>query len=83
MTTNGETNKQATAQVITAQPGANVKLAHGKQPITVDGVVNIGTHTVEMPSEAQQRAGFKSDKAHLLIQQYPAIYLPIVAKGGQ
>jgi hypothetical protein len=76
-----EAQKEAT---IAAQEGSNVRLSALKQPITVDGPINIGTYTIDMPSEVQQRAGFRAtykdrkgqtqDAAWLLIQQYRGVY---------
>lgn len=63
------------------EEGANVKLSGLKKPFTENGVINIGQHTsVEMPSEAQQRAGWKCDEAMALFNQFPDLYKPITDK---
>lgn len=69
---------------------SNVRLAHDKQPITVDGLITIGVHTIKVPSEAQQRAGFravddrtKKSAAHLLVQQYVGVYKAVVPEAAQ
>lgn len=64
------------------EAGANVILAHSMSPITVpgkehEGEVNIGMDIhIKLPSEGQQRAGFKLDEREVsaLIMQYPGRY---------
>jgi hypothetical protein len=52
-------------------PKPNVRLAHGQQPVTINGVVNIGgTPTMTLPSEEEQRKGFWVSHPEVLIAQY-------------
>lgn len=77
-----EVAKQASGPV--PEAGANVKLAHGMKPFAVDGVISIGKeYVIPVPSEAQQRAGFKVDIPSILVGQFPKIYKPIVPKGDK
>lgn len=67
------------------EDGANVILAAGAEPVTVNGPVNIGRDTtINLPSAEQQRAGFKLEprQAKLLVQLYRGTYKLLVAKGG-
>lgn len=60
----------------------NVRLAHKQSPVTVDGPVNIGTVTVDLPSEAEQRAGFCTPDASTLIAQFYPKYLYLRGAGS-
>ena len=55
-------------------PNANVILAPSMPPICVDGPVNDGMTTINLPSEAQQRAGWYDANARILIKKYPKQY---------
>lgn len=71
--------------------GATVALANGKKPVTVDGRINIGMdHSIHVPSEEDQRAGFTPymmrgskhvDATRELLHQFPGIYKPVTKKG--
>jgi hypothetical protein len=64
---------------------ANVILAAGAEPVTVDGPVNVGMDTtINLPSAAQQRAGFflKPKDARVLMSLYRHTYKRFVAKDG-
>lgn len=77
-----ETTQEAQVKRLAPEKDANVKLAHDMSPITFptedhDGEVNIGMSvTVKLPSEAQQRAGFRIDEEYVpaLIAQYAGRY---------
>jgi hypothetical protein len=87
--------KKAEAEETTANEwpleGATVALAKGKRPPTVDGHINIGMdHTIYVPSEEAQRAGFTPykkvrgeavDATRELLLQYPGVYKPVKQKG--
>jgi hypothetical protein len=72
----------AQEQRLAPEEGANVILARNFSPITVpseemghEGEVNIGLDiSLKLPSEAQQRAGFKCDNAKALLNQFPGRY---------
>jgi hypothetical protein len=67
----------------------NIILAGGKKPITVpvkdthEGEVNIGMHTIRLPDEETQRAGWYDKNAWMVIQQYPGVYKTPQPLGGQ
>ncbi len=86
--------KKAEEQAATSEwplEGATVALAKGKRPPTVDGHINIGMdHTIYVPSEEAQRAGFTPykkvggeavDATRELLHQYPGVYKPVKQKG--
>lgn len=72
--------------------GKTVALAKGYDPPTVNGEVNVGMdHTIHLPSEEAQRAGFTPyklnddnqpvDATRELLLQFPGIYKQVVEKG--
>lgn len=70
---------------VAPEQDANVILAAGAEPVTADGPVNIGRDTtINLPSAAQQRAGFylKPKDARILFLLYRHTYKRFVALGG-
>lgn len=63
------------------KPKPNVVLAHAASPVTVNGPINMGTITVDVPSEAEQRAGWYDPNAAVLINQYPKTYKHALGMG--
>jgi len=57
------------------EEGANVRLSSKvKDPIARSNLVNIGMQSFKLPSEAQQRAGFRVENPGVLINQFPQHY---------
>jgi hypothetical protein len=57
-------------------PRGNVALRPDAEPVTVNGVVNMGLDiTVYLPSLEEQRAGWYDAKARELVRQFPQVYL--------
>ena len=82
-TNQGQTSEQtggvnpllATTQVVpkpkfAPTQGANVALSATGKPLP-EGLTNFGMHSVLMPSEEQQRAGFTVENPGLFIAQWP------------
>jgi hypothetical protein len=63
----------------------NVVLAHGQQPICVEGEVNIGgSPPMHLPTEEEQRRGFYvAEPATFVTQYYPRYKYAIGARFGQ
>lgn len=59
----------------------NVRLSGNHNPVTVNGIVNIGMEkAIELPDEETQRKGFYVEDFVALTTQYQGIYKPITRK---
>jgi hypothetical protein len=64
-------------------PRPNVFLARNRAPVTVDGVINAGRYTIDVPSEEEQRRGFYTPHASVLISQFPGTYKMALLMGRE